>query len=234
MKGHPCPVNPHGVDVLQELPRKMQACRRGRHRPLPAGEDRLILLSPVPVAADVGGQRHASKGIQKSQDILTPRSDPDDADPLALLRLDPEDPVPDRDLRPLSQFASRPDQSPPYLEVRGTGAQKEHLRGASAGQTFSQQPGGQHARIVQDQEVARPQVFKDITEPTMFDRSAPDAPAQEAGRVPRLRWCLGDPLLRQGVVVGTQVEEILVRKGPSLDGTHCDGTHRELFTWVPG
>ena len=118
---------------------------------------------------------------------------------------------------------------PPYLEVRGTWAQKKHLRGTSAGQAFSQQPCGQYARIVQDQEIVWPQIPKDITEPAMFDRSVPDAPAQEAGRVPRLRGRLSDPFLGQRVVVGIQVEEILMRKGPSLDGVH-----RELFTWVPG
>ena len=234
MKGHPCPVNPHSVDVLQKLPRKMQTRRRGRHRPLPEGEDRLILLSPIPIAANVGGQRHTSEGVQKVQDVLASRSDPDDANPIVLLRLDPEDPVPYQDLRPRPQLAPRPDQGPPYLEVRGTWAQKKHLRGTSAGQAFSQQPCGQYARIVQDQEIVWPQIPKDITEPAMFDRSVPDAPAQEAGRVPRLRGSLSDSPLGQEIVVGIQVEEILVRKGPSLDGFHRDSTHREFFTWVPG
>ena len=175
-----------------------------RHRPAAPREHRLIPFAiGVAIAAlDVRRQRHVSNRVDRRLErraILGPETN-DSASVELLLEHLAVDRVNSfkRDPRSLVQFLPRMHQSFPEFGKRVpriSGSQSSHqeaLHGAARRHAVSEQARGKHARVVDDDEVARAQEVGQRTDCGMRDGSAVAAKVQQ----PRSRaiggWFLCD------------------------------------------
>ena len=84
----------------------------------------------------------------------------------------------------------------PRVGVGGTPDEKA-LRRAATGQTAAEEARRKDPRVVDDEQVARPEQVGEIGEGVMVDRAVdPPEPQQPRGAAPR-RWLLGDLFRRQ-------------------------------------
>ena len=78
--------------------------------------------------------------------------------------------------------------------------EQQHLTGAASRQTLTQQTGGQHPGIVQDQAVTGVQEVRQLVEMVMLPGAGVPVQSHEPGTVPPFQRRLRDQFLRELVV----------------------------------
>ena len=186
----------HLPDLLQQLRCEMQSRSGGGGRAVHLGVDGLIALPILQFLLDVGRQRHLAQPIQHLQkNTLVEKPHP----PVAVRQLL-------RDLRrqlavaeghpcALAQLLARTDKAFPHVVAPVD--EQQDLTGAAARYAVSQQAGGQHSGIVEDQAVAGMQILRQVEEMPVLRGAGGLIQHQQPGGVPLCDRGLCDQLRRQ-------------------------------------
>jgi hypothetical protein len=215
MQGHKADAHPLGPQTLEQLRREMESSRWGRRRTGNARVDGLIALRIRQRLMNIGRQRHAPYLLDKpgnrrrlalslsmeSQELrcqleadkTAPRLGT--AQHLALqARRQPSHPIfAEEDARPFAQTPPGPDQSLPGVRAQvGPLGQQQHLNRSAGLLTPAKQTRRDHAALVGDQQIARPQIVANIAKVAVLQGPRGPMDHEQARGIARLYWPLGD------------------------------------------
>jgi hypothetical protein len=180
--------------------RQVQARSRRRHRRRPAGVDGLVALRVDERLGDVRRQRHPAVGLHDGARIVAGDLDDEQAVSVTAEHLEHGNVVGGQQRLRWPELAGVANERTPTPGRAVQRFEEEHLD-VRATRAAEKKPSGQHARVVEDNDVTRPQQVREVTDVTVLGRRRRTAIDEEPSAVTRLDGVLGDPIERQRVVV---------------------------------
>ncbi len=191
--GSPHPLLP---DRLQQLPRKVQPSRRRRRRTFISGINSLITFLIRKLMRDIRRKRHLPEPVQnllkdpfilKLYETVSLVNHADD--------LSSEQSIAKADNRPFPRLFAGLHERFPHIVFAAS--EQEHLDRCTCPGFYPHEPGGDDFGIVQHQTVPLMQIFHNVGEHPVLNRSSLFIEHQKSRTRPVLERVLGDQLWRQ-------------------------------------